>query len=74
MCDPNVAWINEVIDSSDRLNVVTEYLPNGSLHALVKQNQMGIPITQARQYLRGILSALHYFHNIEKVFHMNIKP
>ena len=75
-------WLNEVIDDpkKDKLYVVTEWLTNGSLGELLekknegKATKGGLPVTQAREYLKDMLKALHYCHNVAKVFHRDIKP
>jgi serine/threonine protein kinase len=43
-------------------------------HGKGKNIRVGLPITQVRDYLKDMLKALHYCHNITKVFHRDIKP
>ena len=79
---PNVIWLNEIIDDpkKDKLYVVTEWLNKGSLGELLekknegKVNRVGLPLSQVKEYLRDMLKALHYCHDVAKVFHRDIKP
>jgi len=79
---PNVIWLNEIIDDpkKDKLYVVTEWLNKGSLGELLekknegKTNRVGLPLSQVKEYLRDMLKALYYCHDVAKVFHRDIKP
>ena len=79
---PNVIWLNEIIDDpkKDKLYVVTEWLNKGSLGELLekknegKANRVGLPLSQVKEYLRDMLKALYYCHDVAKVFHRDIKP
>lgn len=79
---PNIIWLNEIIDDpkKDKLYVVTEWLSKGSLQDAVenknkgKSTRVGLPIKQVRNYLRDMVKALHYCHDVAQVYHRDIKP
>ena len=79
---PNVIWLNEIIDDpkKDKLYVVTEWYSKGSLGDLVasKNKKVGLAPSAALNYLRDMLKALYYCHNVvmapAKVIHRDIKP
>ena len=41
---------------------------------LLEEYDEGIPAERARGYFRGLLSAIHYCHEVKKIAHRDIKP
>ena len=51
-----------------------DYLQGGNLAELLEDYDEGLPLERVRGYFRGLLSAIHYCHEVKKIAHRDIKP
>ena len=72
----NVIRLHEIINDpdSDKVYLIMDYLQGGNLSELLEEYDEGIPAERARGYFRGLLSAIHYCHEVKKIAHRDIKP
>ena len=60
---PNIVKYIDTIRSETALNIVIEYVENGSLASLVKKFGGGFPETLVAIYISQILKGLDYLHS-----------
>lgn len=68
-----VAYLGVRSAGSNRIHILMEYVPGGSLGKLV--SRFG-PLSEkvAKLFMRDVLSALEYLHNEKHVCHRDVKP
>lgn len=81
---PNIIWLHEIIDDpkKDSIYLVQEWYTRGSLGDLVEKKNLnkpanqkcGLPISDVKLYLKDMLKALYYCHEVAGVIHRDIKP
>lgn len=72
----NIVKLHEVINdpSSEKLYLVMDYLPGGTILQLLESYPNGLDLDQVRRYACDLVSALVYCHESVKVIHRDIKP
>ena len=72
----NVIRLHEIINDPDskKVYLVMDYLQGGNLAELLEEADDGLPLEKVRGYFRGLLSAIHYCHEVKKIAHRDIKP
>ena len=72
---PNVLPLLEAEVYDNRLVIVSEYLPDGSLSDLLGRQNGTCPIGEAVELVSGILAGLHHLHTRQPpILHRDIKP
>lgn len=68
--------MHEIIDDpqSKKIYIVMDYLQGGTLSELLDESESGLPLERVRIYFRGLLSAIHYCHEVKNIAHRDIKP
>ena len=76
MVHKNVVKLHEIIDDPNDqcLYLVMDYLPGGTLAEKLSQYGDGLPDEQVRLYMRQLVSAIHYCHEVRSLSHRDIKP
>lgn len=74
MNHPNIVKLYEVINDSDydKLFLIMEYIPGGSLHSLVRDKGLGEE--KCWEYFRDVLRGLEYCHEAAGIVHRDVKP
>ena len=72
----HIIKLHEVIDDplSKKVYLVMDYLQGGTLAELLEESDSGLPLEKVRVYFKGLLSAMHYCHEVKKIAHRDIKP
>ena len=72
----NIIKLHEVIDdpNTDKVYLIMDYLQGGSLADKLEESNNGLAIETAKDYFRGLISAVHYCHEVQKISHRDIKP
>ena len=72
----NIIRLHEIINDpeSKKVYLVMDYLQGGNLAELLEEADEGLPLEKVRSYFRGLLSAIHYCHEVKKIAHRDIKP
>ena len=70
-CAPNICRYLGVEAFHNRLAMVMEYVPNGTLRSKIRRGR--IPIMEAVQLTEGILDGIAIIHS-HQIFHRDIKP
>eukprot|EP01138_Halocafeteria_seosinensis_P006419 gb/GECG01006562.1/.p1 GENE.gb/GECG01006562.1/~~gb/GECG01006562.1/.p1 ORF type:complete len:1077 (+),score=104.96 gb/GECG01006562.1/:1-3231(+) len=68
----NVIQLFEVIDATDQIYLVMEYLDGGELFDYIVRKKR-LTDQEARQFFHGVLDGLHYLHEMG-VVHRDLKP
>lgn len=73
---PNVVRMIEVLEEveQDTLNIILEYVKNGSLMDLLKKTTVPLPMNKLRKYFRDIILGIEYCHKSAQIIHRDIKP
>ena len=51
-----------------------DYMQGGTLMKKLEDTEEGLDIEKVRQYFRGLVSAVHYCHEVQQISHRDIKP
>ena len=51
-----------------------DYLQGGTLLEKLEEQKTGFDESQAREYFRQLISAVHYCHEVAEIAHRDIKP
>ena len=72
----NIIKLHEIIDdpASKQVYLLMDYLQGGTLAELIEESDSGLPLEKVRIYFKGLLSAMHYCHEVKKIAHRDIKP
>lgn len=70
---PNVLPIIEADIYDDQIIIASEYAPDGSLDAFLKQNGKALTIESAVEIVSGILAGLEHLHS-RNIIHRDLKP
>ena len=72
----NIIKLYEIIDDpkTEKIYLITDYLQGGSLDAKLETTESGMDVEVARSYFRGLISAVHYCHEVQQISHRDIKP
>ena len=72
----NVIKLHEIIDDpqSKKVYLIMDYLQGGTLAELLEESDNGLSLEKVRGYFKGLLSAMHYCHEVKKIAHRDIKP
>lgn len=72
----HIIKLHEVIDDplSKKVYLVMDYLQGGTLAELLEESDSGLPLEKVRVYFKGLLSAMHYCHEVKQIAHRDIKP
>ena len=72
----NIIKLHEIIDdpNTDKVYLIMDYLSGGSLADKLDKCDNGLDIDAARMYFKGLISAVHYCHEVQKISHRDIKP
>lgn len=71
---PNILKLLDVYRSDNTLELLLEYVPNGTLYQKLKEYER-LPEYLAKHYLKGVLQAIKYLHSFpQPILHRDIKP
>ena len=72
----NIIKLHEIIDDprTDKVYLIMDYLPGGSLKDKLEESENGFDIELTRKYFRGLISSIHYCHEVQNISHRDIKP
>jgi len=76
MVHKNVVKLHEIIDDplKNKLYLVMDYLSGGTLAEKLKDSNNGLPEEEVRKYIRELVAAIHYCHEVKQLAHRDIKP
>ena len=72
----NVIKLHEIIDDpqSRKVYLIMDYLQGGTLADRLEESENGLPLEKVRVYFKGLLSAMHYCHEVKNFAHRDVKP
>ncbi|OHS97490.1 CAMK family protein kinase [Tritrichomonas foetus] len=70
---PNIISLFGVLETEEKVALIMEYAPNGTLQAAIKQGE-SMDENTIRKYFIQILEAVDYLHNEKHIIHRDIKP
>ena len=75
---PNIVSMREVIlESNGSLNLVFEFMPDGSLYELMKrciESNTRLSNERVASFVMQLLNALSFLHDEKRCFHRDLKP
>jgi serine/threonine protein kinase len=72
MDHPFIGKLYQIIDTPESVNLIQEYIENGTLLAYVNQHER-LPESHARRLFSQLIAALEYLHESKMVVHRDIK-
>lgn len=70
---PNIVELYEVMEDTQNLYLVMEYIEGDTLHRYMKQNRASIPESEVREVIHQIAMGLYYLRDYG-IVHRDLKP
>ena len=76
MSHMNIIKLHEIIDdpTSKKVYLIMDYCKGGTLMEKLEKTKAGLEENLVKKYFRGLISAVHYCHEVQNVSHRDIKP